>query len=453
MPSISTEINPRSAISRLPPELLGLVFSHLVEDETEQRLRLQDRTAGLKWSSVTHVCQRWRQIAFENPHLWRHIVFPTSSEHLLDEFLLRSQRIPLVVSWVWDNSKRFIPLPSTALALKTLDRVERVSIVNFGGNVYDLSGLLVTPAPLLEAVEVGFWYDSQPIRLPSALFADHAPRLRYISLRNVAPFPWSSPFPGIVSLKLKGPSLTPQSVSELLSSLRSMPLLEVLELERCLPVFSQDVPAAADMVAPGHLRKLCLDDDVGKCVAFLQHLRMPQSSVIIYLHCDSLGDVAPFPWSSPFPGIVSLKLKGPSLTPPSMHRLFDSLRSMPLLEVLELEHCLPVFSQDVSAADDMVALGHLKKLSLDDYVWKCAGFLQHLRMPQSSVLLHLNCDMEDDATAFRALYPYIAAASFPQPITSMEIESSERGEIMFRGYRGDAGNICNGPDKFFFYAI
>ncbi|KAI0041281.1 hypothetical protein FA95DRAFT_1599051 [Auriscalpium vulgare] len=339
MRSINAEINTLCPISRLPPELLALVFSQLVKDETAECLRLHESTA-LKWTSVTRVCHQWRQTAFQQSHLWRHIVLPFSSESLLDEFISRSNNAPLVLSWI-SKSRGPHRRPFLWHALKTMDRVERISIVNFDGNVPDLCSLLVTPAPLLEAVDVGMHFlASEPIHLPSTLFADHAPRLRHISLRNVAPFPWSSSFPNI----------------------------------------------------------------------------------------------------------VSLKLTGASITPPPVPRLLESLRKMPLLEVLQLEHCLPVFPQGVSADDDMVAPGHLKKLSLYDDLEKCVGFLQHLRMPQSSVMLHLNCKTEGDATAFRALYPHIAAAYSPQQITSLKAESFYVRAIEFSSYRGDAENIWETRD-------
>ncbi|KAI0043342.1 hypothetical protein FA95DRAFT_1609460 [Auriscalpium vulgare] len=251
---------------------------------------------------------------------------PVEADRLRPSPLVAAHRLPNI-------------LRNAALALKTLDRVELISIIDFDGNVSDLRNLLVTPAPLLEAVDVRIPSESEPIHLPATLFANHAPRLRYISLGNVAPFPWSSPFPTIVSLKLSQPCLTPQSVSELLDTLRNLPMLEELELERCLPVFTQGFAAAADLIAPGNLKKLSLYDDVEKC----------------------------------------------------------------------------------------------------------AGFLQHLRMPWSSVVLHLGCYTDGDATVFRVLYPYIAPVHSPRQITAMEVESSYRGQILFRGHLGEVENICDGP--------
>lgn len=61
--------NKLAFISKLPVELLSYIFS-LVRRKYRQRSRFD-----LGWVVVTHVCQRWRDIALDCPTLWVYISF------------------------------------------------------------------------------------------------------------------------------------------------------------------------------------------------------------------------------------------------------------------------------------------------------------------------------------------------------------------------------------------
>jgi len=64
-----------SPIHRLPPELLGNIFSFY--DHTFDTL-----PTSFAWA-VAHVCNRWRQIALNTPRLWSKIVLDVSSLHVI----------------------------------------------------------------------------------------------------------------------------------------------------------------------------------------------------------------------------------------------------------------------------------------------------------------------------------------------------------------------------------
>jgi hypothetical protein len=61
--------NNLAPISKIPVELLSYIFSLV------QRKYRQNPREDLGWVVVTHVCQRWRDIARDNPALWVYIPF------------------------------------------------------------------------------------------------------------------------------------------------------------------------------------------------------------------------------------------------------------------------------------------------------------------------------------------------------------------------------------------
>ncbi|KAI0050364.1 hypothetical protein FA95DRAFT_1467881, partial [Auriscalpium vulgare] len=81
-------------ISRLPPEILGLVFSF--EAEMDPPRCYEDAKPNLGWINVTHVCRRWRYIATDHSSLWARIEF-TLGERWVEEMFRRARTSPLII--------------------------------------------------------------------------------------------------------------------------------------------------------------------------------------------------------------------------------------------------------------------------------------------------------------------------------------------------------------------
>ncbi|KAJ7184794.1 hypothetical protein C8R46DRAFT_466736 [Mycena filopes] len=97
----------RSAIDRLPDELLSTIFLFAIE-------RHHDET--ISPTTLSHICHRWRQVALSAGSLWTSVVltFPTSTEQLARTltWLSRSKTYPLDIlldfrdpDWDWEDEE------------------------------------------------------------------------------------------------------------------------------------------------------------------------------------------------------------------------------------------------------------------------------------------------------------------------------------------------------------
>ncbi|KAI0044486.1 hypothetical protein FA95DRAFT_1496994, partial [Auriscalpium vulgare] len=83
--------------SRLPPETMGHIFTILVSIDPPTRTDYPVKIS-IGWLSVTHVCQRWRDIALHTPMLWTDIAFPfVFGEHWAAAFSSRARDMPLTI--------------------------------------------------------------------------------------------------------------------------------------------------------------------------------------------------------------------------------------------------------------------------------------------------------------------------------------------------------------------
>ena len=103
--SLISRRNTLAPISVLPPELLVHTFHF-------HALKEPARSSGLPrlgWIVVTHVYERWHQVALHNSSLWAH-GFSSHSEALglraewIAKMLIRAQNAPLVVDFVGTES-------------------------------------------------------------------------------------------------------------------------------------------------------------------------------------------------------------------------------------------------------------------------------------------------------------------------------------------------------------
>ncbi|THU75236.1 hypothetical protein K435DRAFT_707500, partial [Dendrothele bispora CBS 962.96] len=85
---LKTRRNLHAFISKLPPEILSIIFL-LYRDEMAFHWRT------LAWIRVSHICRHWRNVALGCPALWSHPIFYMPAS--VPEMLLRSKSAPLTV--------------------------------------------------------------------------------------------------------------------------------------------------------------------------------------------------------------------------------------------------------------------------------------------------------------------------------------------------------------------
>ncbi|KAI0061499.1 hypothetical protein BV25DRAFT_762979 [Artomyces pyxidatus] len=281
--------------SRLPPEILVHIFSYLFAVRTDlscystKHLQLAIEQSA----RVTHVCQRWREVALGAPLLWRNIIVPLKSEEWSRTIYNRAQLVPIVLFWLRQKEWSLAPGQRQAppLPIEDLARVEQLKLASYDGEADALAKLLRTPAPILEVAEV---FCQHVDMSPADLFAGHAPRLRSLFLNQFPSFPWNSPIlSNLVCLEIRNDRMnvaghaSPDSV---LHALQKMPALEALALCNCLPKFPRDSAVLeALIVVPSRLRLLELHGSLRDCVGFCQHLIFPAAGINLALRCFTWG--------------------------------------------------------------------------------------------------------------------------------------------------------------------
>ena len=95
--NLQQDLAPIDTTLPVPPELMGIVFLHLVSSVLSSELyaTLNVDTVGSDvhcWTRITLVCHRWRSISLGTPSLWRRIV---NSAHTLHLMCSRAGNLPL----------------------------------------------------------------------------------------------------------------------------------------------------------------------------------------------------------------------------------------------------------------------------------------------------------------------------------------------------------------------
>ncbi|KAF7799886.1 hypothetical protein EIP86_011128 [Pleurotus ostreatoroseus] len=259
-------------ISRLPPELLSLIFQAFVDDYWDadygntymtrgSRTQIY-RTSMCGWLFVLHVCHHWRSVALGTPSLWSRIelgcepyvelALKHSGEQPLKIFAgrARSDRLPRMDAY---NSATVIQhLPPVFSRLHTVQlRVANPVIKSALESLYDLNYGLQAPMlkTLIIILNIDQRIDSIPILSNLGL-----PNLTSLEIENGSLILLQSFVrPTLTTLDVKfSPACTP---SAMVHTLEQLPLLQHLKLTG----FQQDVtPVPVDMRTPSWCHTISL---------------------------------------------------------------------------------------------------------------------------------------------------------------------------------------------------
>ncbi|KAG2053642.1 hypothetical protein BDR06DRAFT_452206 [Suillus hirtellus] len=302
-------------ISRLPDEILLIIFGHL---EEEKRLNgydshdnefASDVTGGVPACLVvTHVCRHWRKVALECPTLWTFI--SSASLRWLDVMLERSQKAPLIVTYNPFSISLDNFLEKVLLHLPHIKYLElRAHSYNVGRVMNLLSS---QPAPMLETFKFSVECNLPPtVSISNTIFQGQAPLLRHLDVDYCNPR-WSSCiFGGLRALCVRKTSL-----SDILSVLRCTPVLEQFTLQLQLP--ESDQSTLIDRVPLARLKNIVLDGTtLQNAVSLFKRLALPVD-VKIALQLSSIEG------PSTFADLFSVMNKHPDGSGP----VFRSLRAI-----------------------------------------------------------------------------------------------------------------------------
>ncbi|KAI0051940.1 hypothetical protein FA95DRAFT_1592984 [Auriscalpium vulgare] len=394
-------------IARLAPELLRAIFTFCSEvDWIGYRPKFH---AG--WLTVTHVCERWRDVALGHSGLWAANISSSLGPTWTDAFVQRAQKVPLtlhVYGPLEDWRLRFLAnnMPRTA-CLK----------VDFPAKHHP--GAFSTDAPLLTTLKMDVTDTATHMDrevLSDNFLGGHAPMLRklYITSNCVA-MPWMtlSIFASITSLHLfsiyePGVHSFDQFLDDLLDGVEGMRELERLKISRAKNFFASK---AEEPVANQQHRRVTLVKMVSleldlislpDTIMLISHLSMPHAAVCYYpnsskenehlmdlffplilasLHCHA--DSA----AQSFNAITSLDIGSVKLGPrkPVITARTDAHTHEPTLTVRFFDKAWPA-----RVALTALASAHLRELTVD------SDMLKHCPWPDMPALRRLvvkNVDM------------------------------------------------------------
>ena len=295
--------NTLAPISRLPPEIIAIIFSFLsLPREIAILLTGDNKQAHLAWLRVSHVCHRWREIALNQPRFWSRIDFTTLTPAGATEVLSRSRMAPLeldanlsCVHWGGDRVDAF--------GKQLSSHVSHIALLNItarSANLKTIIEQLASPAPALESLSL--MVDDEAYQrmgipsnatIPHALFDGTAPRLSRLQLDR-CDISWTSPlFKSLRTLELQVPSLIARpSLKEWLDAMEQMSQLGTLIVNHATPrapTVGTPLSEPTRVVTHPSLTELNLTATASDCTFALAHLILP---ALVSIRVDVTSELA-----------------------------------------------------------------------------------------------------------------------------------------------------------------
>ncbi|KAH8091711.1 hypothetical protein BXZ70DRAFT_477927 [Cristinia sonorae] len=298
--------NEYSVIHRVPDEILEAIFQETIEANSGGSASI---------IPVSQVCRRWRNLALDSPRLWRFITAGSLTKvDRITTFLRRTRSLPLSVQLTVmvneDNLQLKDPRydPEVLLfwacdtytpVLRELPRIRHLSmsvtsdLVDDHNNWFDIPKMV--PVPYLEVLDLDLEASDMVAKFVVSLTSPERPALRNLRIA-------CSSFVGL--LPLVTPRLTTfelvisddfdhefrgDETHDLVTALRSMPLLEVLKLDRPLPLSPEQRTAQEPVIALPRLREMVLNMLDVHAAQILECIQVPPGTNI-HLHFKALTD-------------------------------------------------------------------------------------------------------------------------------------------------------------------
>ncbi|TFY80932.1 hypothetical protein EWM64_g3078, partial [Hericium alpestre] len=275
--------NTLAPISRLPAEVLARVFQFYADvDPPGSHNDCPGQWMG--WVHVMHVCRHWRNTGLTNSALWTNINL-TLGLRWAEQAMHLSKVAPLSIdSWSLGPEK------CGEVIAKHLSHTRRLDLSLTAEDLEKTMATLTPPAPILESIK--FSSSNGLASLPNEVVDKHWNRLRHVLLTDVR-MPWTSPiFCDLTHLHIEWPFLSSYSddaaavlrgrwddmalYDNFFGALERMPALEMLFLDRCLPL-QLDGHRSGHSISLPHLKTLSLRDTSFRCGGIIKHLLIPPS--------------------------------------------------------------------------------------------------------------------------------------------------------------------------------
>jgi len=261
-------------ISRLPPEILSLIFSLLSFSAAHNK---SDRHVS-SLLRLTHVCRLWRDTALNRPHLWSHINFTKLTRVGITEMLARAKMAPLHLEARIDYKNK-TQLDFFEQQLEA--HISHTRQLSLSEQFQTVLERFISSAPAMEFLSLADLYSShshRPIHVIPATFLNNtASKLAGLELCrcNIS---WKSPLlKGLRSLEIWDPSKKARPpLEDWLDALDEMPQLEALILHNASPICSTAIISEPQRtITLPSLTQFEITAYVLDCVLALAHLVLP----------------------------------------------------------------------------------------------------------------------------------------------------------------------------------
>jgi len=267
-----------SFISRCPDDILLTIFSynlHISQPRSGPALEFTPLTL-IRFAS--QVCSSWRLLVLGSSLFWGKLLhlndLDQKNNHWREEVLLRTGQAGLSVKVILDPKLPRI----TSFFFRILDeewpRIQDLDVSIFRDDHFDDDRWLAIqrPTEMLRSLHLHFQAQApKPLQsVDNILFSDHAPSLRFLTIRQIAfqlPVNWFSQLQG---LHLKGQFLPHQL---LLSFSHTIPILESLSVHG---FEGSDLGDSWPNIQFPQLQVLVLGGHLAACLKFLEHITAPE---------------------------------------------------------------------------------------------------------------------------------------------------------------------------------
>ena len=306
---LHSQRNDHLPISKLPVEILTKIF--LLHQKNLTRIY----PATFDWIGITHVSQRWREIALNFSGLW--IRIPFDHPKWAKEMIARSQQACLIVRATYDSSKTGSP-QAKLLRSFLQQHLSRVQVLDIWRTTPQLviklfQDIQPTSVPSLSTLSLSMWEEpgTESSAVLESLQIVDSRLLNTNSLRKVeasTALGWDFRlFSGLTHLSLgdgdRNMARTQTSQRDFLDALHRMPTLQCLKLTG--PVLPEAVDGSLlDPVYLPDLRDLSIFDTVSTIEFFLHYVTFPPTTRTI-IGCKHIGAVMQVAHISPV--LVPLK--------------------------------------------------------------------------------------------------------------------------------------------------
>ncbi|TFY58312.1 hypothetical protein EVG20_g8201 [Dentipellis fragilis] len=309
---IQARINALSTLSRLPSEVLVVIFRCLAATQKtanpfRPRTTFRNGKSGttpriltLGWILVMHICRQWRQVAIDNALLWTQVIFALGSDWA-ERMLERSKMVPLVIrEW---NSATALYLDVLELLRHHLPHIRTLELCRPSYILEEVLPFLNQNAPMMHTLQLGTKNPAKNITIvvtPDDFLNQHASNLRKLVLEDVL-IPWTSPlFNNLEHLEVKltahededwfdeTASQREPTLPEFLDALEAMPGLKTLSLFGAAVPFTTALSLLINdtrTVSLPNLGSATLTSQPRDVAVLLDHLELPRTAKLAF-SCD-----------------------------------------------------------------------------------------------------------------------------------------------------------------------